>query len=61
MGRVIFFKKQLLGKWRRDDGEAKKHVNEESMFREIEKLVNDGWTVSMHGETHTRMIEVRKD
>lgn len=60
MERVIWFKKQLLGQWRRDDGEQKKHVNEESMFKEIEKLVNDGWTVETHGATHTRMFEVRK-
>jgi hypothetical protein len=60
MERVIWFKKQLLGQWRRDDGESKKQVNEETMFREIEKLVNDGWTVETHGVTHTRMFEVRK-
>lgn len=58
--RAIWFKKQFLGKWRRDDGESKKHVNEESMFREIEKLVNDGWTVEPFGTTHTRMISVTK-
>lgn len=58
---TIWFKKQRLGKWRRDDGELKKHVNEESMFREIQKLVNDGWSVRPHGVTHTRMIEVTKD
>ena len=40
----IFFKKQALGQWRRDDGELKKHVNEEAMFRELETLVKDGWT-----------------
>lgn len=57
---TITFKKQQLGKWRRDDGELKKHVNEESMFREITKLVDDGWKVKMHGVTHTRMIEVVK-
>jgi hypothetical protein len=60
MEQVIWFKKQLLGQWRRDDGEQKKQVNEETMFREIEKLVNDGWTVETHGATHTRMFEVRK-
>lgn len=56
--RQIHFKKQRLGKWRRDDGEAKKHVNEETMFREIRKLLDDGWSVETHGVTHTRMITV---
>ena len=56
----IIFKKQMLGKWRRDDGESKKHVNEESMFREIQKLINDGWVVRIHGVTHTREIEMTK-
>lgn len=55
---TITFKKQKLGKWRRDDGELKKHVNEEAMYNEISKLVNDGWRVKMHGVTHTRLIEV---
>ena len=58
MPMTIIFKKQQLGKWRRDDGELKSHVNEESMFREVAKLVNDGWKVNLHGVTHTRMIEV---
>jgi hypothetical protein len=55
---TIIFKKQTLGQWRRDDGESKKHVNEESMFREIQKLVNDGWKVKLHGVTHTREVEL---
>jgi len=57
---TVIFKKQRLGKWRRDDGESKKHVNEESMYREVQKLVNDGWRVKLHGVTHTRMIEMVK-
>lgn len=54
--RQINFKKQLLGQWRRDDGESKKEVNEESMFRELHKLANDGWSIEPHGVTHVRMI-----
>ena len=57
---VIIFKKQTLGQWRRDDGELKKHVNEEAMFREIGKLVDDGWRVKLHGATHVREVEVYK-
>lgn len=58
--RQIFFKKQRLGKWRRDDGECKFHVTEETMFREIGKLVRDGWKVEMHGVTHLRAITLTK-
>lgn len=58
--RTIWFKKQLLGKWRRDDGESQKHVNEESMFREVQKLINDGWALESFGITHTRMIKMTK-
>gem|GEM_PF-2582478 len=58
---TIHFKKQRLGKWRRDDGELVKHVNEESMHREIQKLVNDGWTVEPHGVTFLRAVTLRKD
>lgn len=57
----IWFKKQMLGQWRRDDGESKKHVNEEAMFKEITQLVNDGWFVRPHGITHLRSVEVVKD
>lgn len=57
---TIWFKKQMLGQWRRDDGELKKLVNEEAMFREIGKLVNDGWRIKLHGATHVRMAEVYK-
>jgi hypothetical protein len=58
--RQIFFKKQALGKWRRSDGESKKLVNEESMFREIRKLINDGWNVQSHGITLLRAITLTK-
>ena len=56
----ITFKKQALGQWRRDDGEAKKHVNEESMFREIGKLIDDGWKLRSYGVTHVREVEMYK-
>jgi hypothetical protein len=58
---TIWYKKQQLGKWRRDDGEIKKLVNEETMFREMMKLINDGWSVIPHGVTHTRVYEIVKD
>lgn len=58
--RQIFFKKQTLGKWRRDDGELIKHVSEESMHREIQKLVNDGWALETHGITFLRGITLTK-
>ena len=54
----LFFKKQTLGRWRRDDGEFKVHVNEEAMFREIQKLINDGWDVETYGLTSVRAISV---
>lgn len=59
--RTILFKKQQLGKWRRDDGESKAHVNEEAMFREIERMVNDGWKLETHGYTHLRAVTLTKD
>ena len=58
--RQIHFKKQALGQWRRDDGEFKMHVREETMHREIQRLVNDGWKVEMHGTTHLRAITLTK-
>lgn len=57
--REIFFKKQQLGKWRRDDGESKVHVSEEAMFREVQTLINDGWTAEPHGVTHLRAIVLK--
>jgi hypothetical protein len=60
MENEIFFKKQFLGKWRRTDKDGSKHVNEESMFREIEKLANDGWQIEPHGISHIRAITLRQ-
>ncbi|MET0786565.1 MAG: hypothetical protein ABWY25_07665 [Paenisporosarcina sp.] len=58
---TIRYNKKQLGEWRRDDGELKKNVNEEAMFREIAKLINDGWiVVRTSGITHVQMIEVEK-
>jgi hypothetical protein len=58
--RTIFFKKQTLGQWRRDDGESTKMVNEENMFREVHKLVQDGWKVESEGVTLLRGITMSK-
>lgn len=58
--RTIYFKKQALGKWRRDDGESKIHVNEEAMHREIQKLIKDGWRVSPEGRTLLRNVTLTK-
>jgi hypothetical protein len=56
---VITYKKMRLGEWRRDDGELKKNVNEEAMFREIAKLINDDWIIiQTSGITHIQMITV---
>lgn len=57
----IQFKKQRLGKWRRNDGEATTHVNEKAMFREIAKLLQDGWKANTDGVTHIRSITVVKE
>jgi len=57
----IHFKKQLLGQWRRDDGELKTHVNEEAMYREIAKLLQDGWRANTDGVTYIRSITVIKE
>lgn len=58
---TIIFKKKQLGEWHRDDGELKKSVNEEAMFREIAKLINDGWGIVMtEGITHVQLIEIQK-
>lgn len=57
---AIVFKKKVLGKWIRDDNESKKYVNEESMFREITKLIHDGWVVRIYGFTHARKIVLTK-
>jgi hypothetical protein len=60
--RTVTYKKKQLGEWRRDDGELKKNMNEEAMFREIAKLMNDGWiVVRTEGITHIQMITVEKE
>jgi hypothetical protein len=41
--RTIQFKKILLGKWTRTDGDSKERVTEEAMHREIQKLLWNGW------------------
>ena len=64
--RSIIFEKKKLGQWCRDDGELKKDVNEEAMFREIAKLSNDGWLVELgqwrrdNDRTHIRNVKVYK-
>jgi hypothetical protein len=54
----IFFKKQLWGKWRRTENGISKHVGEEDMFDEIQRLVDEGWQVVPHGVTYVRAITV---
>lgn len=60
MGETIYFKRQLLGKWRRDDGESKTHVNEKAMNREIQKLLGDGWHMRTEGVTIVRGVTMFK-
>ena len=61
MVKTITYKKMQLGEWRRDDGELKKNVNEEAMFREISKLIDDDWIViQTSGITHIQMVTVAK-
>jgi hypothetical protein len=58
---AITFKKKILGEWSRDDGELKKTVNEEAMFREIAKLMIDGWlVVKTEGISHLQLISIEK-
>jgi hypothetical protein len=57
----IQFKKQYLGKWKRNDGEATTEVNEEAMFREVAKLINNGWKANADAATHVREITVIKE
>lgn len=63
----IIFRKKSLGRWRRDDGEARTFVNEEAMFREIQKLIIDGWEITPHGiiapgnRYHARSYELKKN
>jgi len=47
--RTLVFEKVQLGTWKRDDGEATITVNEESMYREIQKLIIDGWHLTSDG------------
>jgi hypothetical protein len=58
--KTILFKRQLLGKWRRDDGESRVMVNERAMNREIEKLLNDGWHMNVEGKTIIRGVTMTK-
>jgi hypothetical protein len=58
--KTIYFKRQLLGKWRRDDGESKTHVDERAMNREIQKLLNNGWHMRTEGKTIIRGITMTK-
>jgi hypothetical protein len=59
----IIFTKKMLGKWCRTDKDGSKQVNEESMFREIQKLANDGWAVvpEENGVTHVRAITLSRN
>lgn len=59
--RTIYFKRQFLGKWRRDDGESKIHVSERAMTREIQKLLDDGWHMRTEGMTIIRGITMFKN
>lgn len=59
--KTINYKKKQLGEWRRDDGEAKRDVNEEAMFREIARLIADGWiVVRTDGLTDVQIVTVEK-
>jgi hypothetical protein len=58
---TIWYKKQALGKWRRDDGIFKKLVTEESMIQEMIVLGKDGWKVIPHGITQIRSYEIIKE
>lgn len=58
---TLTFKKKRLGEWQRDDGELKKNVNEEAMFREIAKLILNGWIiVKTEGITHVQLLTIEK-
>lgn len=59
--RTIYFKRQMLGKWRRDDGESNRHVSERTMNHEIQKLLNDGWHMRTEGRTITRGVTMIKE
>ena len=46
---TITFKRMDFGTWGRDDGEATVIVGEEAMYREIQRLIINGWSVEPHG------------
>jgi len=58
--RQIFYKKQRFGKWRRDDGKSNVLISKEAMDIEIERLINEGWTVETHGITFLRAVTLTK-
>ena len=61
MLKTITYNKKQLGEWHRDDGKVKMDLVEAAMFREIAKLMNDGWiVVRTEGITHIQMITVEK-
>lgn len=55
----ITFRKIRLGSWQRSDGELSKIVNEESMHREIQKLILDGWEITPQGMIHEGTYHAR--
>jgi hypothetical protein len=56
---TIIFQKMHHGDWLKDDGEVRTNMNEEAMFREIAKLINEGWgPVRTEGLTRIQMIEI---
>lgn len=57
--KTIWYKKQLVG-WRKKDGETTHHIDEAQMQKEIEMLINDGWSVRPHGVHILRSVEVYK-
>jgi hypothetical protein len=46
------------GKKEEKDGDP---VHEEAMFREVAKLINDGWKANADAATHVREITVIKE
>lgn len=57
---TIWYKKQRPGLWRKDNGEDKCHLTEDTMLEELTKLEHNGWRVDTFGITHTRMIRAEK-
>jgi len=58
--RTITFRKISLGSWQRSDGELSKIVSEESMHREIQQLILDGWEITPQGMIHENTYHSRK-